>query len=74
MRYRMQILKSPNLTPAQRVDRMYHRILSRAADPADADAALTYIPAFQQRGHTEAQAWQSYCHALMASNAFMYVD
>ena len=26
---------------------MYHRVLSRAADPAEADAALTYIQAFQ---------------------------
>ena len=40
----------------------------------EVDAALTYIQAFQKRGHTEAEAWQSYCHALMASNAFIYVD
>jgi len=69
-----EVMKLAQLTPSQRVDRMYLRILNRSAEAAELDAALTYIKAFEQRGHTEAEAWQSYCQALMASNAFIYVD
>lgn len=68
------ILKTQGLTPAQRINEMELRVLNRNADSAEVDAALTYIKAFEQRGHTEAEAWESYCHALMASNAFIYVD
>lgn len=69
-----QILKTADLTPQQRVEHANLRILNRAVDPAEVDRALTYLQAFQQRGHSEPEAWQSYCQALMASNAFIYVD
>jgi len=69
-----QVMKIAGLTPAQRVEQLQIRVLSRTPSPDQVDAALTYIQAFQKRGHTEAEAWQSYCHSLMASNAFIYVD
>ena len=69
-----QVMKAADITPSQRIEQLHLRILNRTPAPAEVDAALTYIQAFQKRGHTEAEAWQSYCHALMASNGFIYVD
>jgi cytochrome c553 len=51
-----------------RIDEAYLSILDRHAAPDEIDKALSYI-------HTlgEAKGWQSFCHALMASNEFIYV-
>ena len=60
-----------------RVDRAITRILNREASPAEADAMLSYVDSFQKKfagKMTEADAWQSACRVLIASNEFMYVD
>jgi cytochrome c553 len=66
-------------TPAgrPRVDRAISRILNREASPAEADAMLSFVDSFQKKfagKMTEADAWQSACRVLIASNEFMYVD
>ncbi|MBZ2181042.1 MAG: PSD1 and planctomycete cytochrome C domain-containing protein [Acidobacteria bacterium] len=60
-----------------RADKAISRILNREASAADADAMLSYVDSFQKKfagKMTEADAWQSACRVLFASNEFMYVD
>jgi len=51
-----------------RIEEAYITILNRRPDPTEIDKALSYIHALG-----EAKGWQSFCHALMASNEFIYV-
>ena len=60
--------------PSERIDRLYARVLNRTATAAEVDAGLTYIQAFQARGRSESHAWESFCHSLLASNEFIYID
>jgi hypothetical protein len=62
-----RILKE-NKKDATRVEEAYLRILDRRPDSGEIDKALSYI-------HTigEEKGWASFCHALMASNEFIYV-
>jgi len=59
----------------KRVEEAYLRILDRRPDPNEIDAGLTYIQSLRRKWNTidEAKAWQSFCHALMASNEFIYL-
>jgi hypothetical protein len=62
---------------ADRVEAAYRRILNRTPAPAETDAAMTYVAAYQKKFPGEAaedKAWQSLCRVLMASNEFIYVD
>jgi hypothetical protein len=64
-----------NRKDAQRIEEVYLRILDRRPDPGEIDAALTYIKSLRNKWQDigEEKAWQSFCHALMASNEFIYV-
>jgi cytochrome c553 len=62
-----RILKQ-NKKDSARIDEAYLAILDRHADPTEIDKALSYINTLG-----EAKGWQSFCHALMASNEFIYV-
>jgi hypothetical protein len=68
------ILKEEKQDP-RRLDEIYLRILDRRPDPGEVDAGLSYIQSLRRKwtGIDEAKAWQSLCHALMASNEFIYV-
>ena len=58
-----------------RLQEVYVRILDRPPDPKEIDSGLTYIQSLRRRWSEidEAKAWQSLCHALMASNEFIYL-
>jgi hypothetical protein len=63
--------------PAVRVEAAYRRVLNRAPQPAERDAALAYVANYEKRFPGESareKAWQSLCRVLMASNEFIYVD
>ena len=65
------------LTDAQRVDKAYLLVLSRPPKAAERDAALTYIANLEKRigqGDAHDQAWRSFCHVLMSTNEFLYLD
>ena len=50
-------------------------VLNRKPAPEEIDAAVTYIANFPEKfAQRRADAWQSFCRALMASNDFIYVD
>jgi hypothetical protein len=57
---------------AERVQQLYHRALSRDAEPEEVDLALRYVNS--QAANNTAAAWQRLAHVLMASNEFVYVD
>ena len=58
-----------------RLEEIYVRILDRPPDPKEIDLGLTYVQSLRQRWSEidEGKAWQSLCHALMASNEFIFV-
>jgi Protein of unknown function (DUF1553) len=61
--------------PPMRVDDLYLKILNRKPRPDEIDAALTYMDRFKTKFHADdLAAWQSFCHILLTSNEFIYVD
>ena len=70
------IAKSVLAEGNQKVERLYLRVLNRAATAAEVDSALSYAASFRQRfpKMQEAEAWQSMTRILLASNEFIYVD
>ena len=58
-----------------RIEQAYLSVLDRRPEPGEIDTGLTYIQSLRQKWSDigEQKAWQSFCHALMASNEFMYV-
>ena len=61
--------------PAMRVDDLYLKILNRRPRPEEVDAALTYMDRFKAKFQAgDLAAWQSFCHILLTSNEFIYVD
>ncbi len=59
----------------RRVQELYMQVLDRQPDPSEVDAGLSYIQALRAKWTEidEKKAWQSFTHALMASNEFIYV-
>ena len=55
----------------------YLRILNRRPEPQEIDSGLTYIANYAQKypgANPQLSAWQSFCHILLSSNEFVYVD
>ncbi|MDQ1469207.1 MAG: hypothetical protein QOJ99_687 [Bryobacterales bacterium] len=59
----------------RRVEELYLRVLDRRPDPNEIDKGLTYLQSFRKKWNdiNEEKAWTSFCHALMASNEFIYL-
>jgi hypothetical protein len=66
---------SQDQNDTRRIEEAYVAILDRRPDPGESDAALTYVQSLRRKwkNMSEEKAWQSFCHALMASNEFIYV-
>jgi hypothetical protein len=64
-----------NKKDARRIEEVYIAVLDRRPDPGEIDTGLTYIQSIRRRWKDigEEKAWLSFCHALMASNEFIYV-
>ena len=64
-----------NKNTSQRIGELYMKVLDRKPDPSEVDAGLTYIQSLRSKWNQidEKKAWQSFAHALMASNEFIYV-
>jgi cytochrome c553 len=72
-----RLLDDASLTDPQRVERAYLMALTRNPDAGEVDAALSYIANLEKRlpasdAHTK--AWQSFCHVLVATNEFIYLN
>jgi mono/diheme cytochrome c family protein len=59
----------------RRIEALYLRVLDRRPDANEIDKGLTYVQSLHRKWNDidESKAWGSLCHALMASNEFMYV-
>ncbi|HQR33227.1 MAG TPA: PSD1 and planctomycete cytochrome C domain-containing protein [Blastocatellia bacterium] len=71
------LLADGSLTEAKRIESLYMRVLNRNAEKDEIEQALKYISAFKQKAsgeNADHKAWQSFCHVLMASNDFLYID
>jgi hypothetical protein len=69
------LLSDATLNDSAKVESAYLKILNRKADPREVAAALQYVANFKQKfAGDDAQAWQSFCRVLMASNDFLYLD
>ncbi|MDE3198628.1 MAG: DUF1549 domain-containing protein [Acidobacteriota bacterium] len=68
-------LMKENAKDSKRIEEAYVAILDRKPDAGEIDAGLTYMQSLRHKwnGIDEAKSWQSFCHALMASNEFMYI-
>jgi hypothetical protein len=72
-----QLLADASLNDKQRVERAYLSILTRRPEPVEIDEQLSYIDSLEKRLATpEARltAWQSFCHVLLSTSEFLYVD
>jgi hypothetical protein len=72
-----RLLADASLTDAKRIEQAYLMVLTRRAEPPEVDAALSYIETMEKRLHVaepHLTAWQSFCHALMSSNEFVYLE
>jgi hypothetical protein len=72
-----RLLDDAGLTDVQRVERAYMMALTRDPDHGEVDSALSYIAALEKKlGTPDAhrQAWQSFCHILIATNEFIYLN
>jgi len=60
---------------SRRIEELYLAVLDRRPQPDETDAALTYIAGLQKKWNdiADSKAWESFCHALMASNEFIFV-
>ncbi len=60
---------------SKRIEEAYTRILDRRPTPNEVDSGITYIKSLHTKwpDFDELKSWQSFCHALMASNEFIYV-
>ncbi|MFN3324619.1 MAG: PSD1 and planctomycete cytochrome C domain-containing protein [Bryobacteraceae bacterium] len=77
LEFARQLLEDESLSDAQRVERAYLSVLTRRPEPAEIDSALTYVAQLAQRlNQPEARttAWQSFCHVLMSTNEFLYLE
>jgi len=71
------LLKDPDSSDRERLNLAHLKTLNRHPRSEELDQALDYIRGFQERSpgdDSRLQGWQSYCRALLSSNAFMYVD
>ena len=69
------VVEDPRLSNRQRLETMYVRVLDRKPSSEEVDGALTYMDRFRQKFHTnDLEAWQSFCHILLTSNEFIYLD
>jgi hypothetical protein len=72
-----RLLDDAKLTDKQRVEQAYLTVLTRTPEAQEVDGALTYIGELEKRiGTPEAHqaAWQSFCHVLLSTNEFLYLD
>jgi hypothetical protein len=71
------LLAMPEESAGRRVEAAYLRILNRAPSSQEVDGALTYIRKYETeygKEKPDLEAWQSFCHILLSSNEFLYLD
>ena len=71
------LLDTRELSDKQRIEQAYVLALTRRPASDEIDQALSYIGSLEKRlpaAEAHLGAWQSFCHALLASNEFLYLN
>ncbi|MCU1258021.1 MAG: Protein of unknown function (DUF1553)/Protein of unknown function (DUF1549)/Planctomycete [Bryobacterales bacterium] len=69
------LLDDGKLTNRDRLEQIYLKVLDRKPEAAEIDSAFTYMDSLKQKFKVaDLDAWQSFCHILLGSNEFMYLD
>jgi hypothetical protein len=69
------LLDNAQLSNHRRLEDLYLTVIDRKPAPDEIDAASTYMDRYKQRFHVDdLAAWQSFCHILLTSNEFLYVN
>ena len=72
-----KLLDDGTLTDAGRIEQAYLIALTRRPEPAEIDTALSYIDNLEKKiaaPEAHQTAWQSFCHVLLSSNEFLYLN
>ncbi len=72
----LRALEDTGIEDGARAEQIFLRVLNRQPEAAEKDAALSFLANYRRKftNRTEAEAWQSLCRVLLASNEFIYVD
>jgi hypothetical protein len=69
------ILEDGTLDNKARVEQVFLRTLDRKPAPAEIDTAFTFMDRLKQKfNRGDLDAWQSFCHVLLTSNEFIYLE
>jgi hypothetical protein len=71
------LLDDKSTDDRRRIERAFWITLTRKPEDQETNEALSYIDGMEKRRAGEEarlKAWQSYCHILMTSNEFAYID
>ncbi len=71
------LLAMKDATDSQRMELAYIRVLNRRPNAQEIDNGLSYIKRYANKypgSSAELSGWQSYCHILIASDEFVYLD
>jgi hypothetical protein len=69
------LLENSGLSDRDRLEAMFVKALDRKPQPDEMDAAFTYINRYMEQFKADkATAWQSFCHILLTSNEFIYLE
>lgn len=69
------ILDDAKLDNHARVEQVFLRTLDRKPAPDEIDRAFTFMDRLKQKfNRSDVDAWQSFCHVLLTSNEFIYLE
>jgi len=68
-----RVLNDAGLSPDQQIDRAYHLAFSRDPKPEERETVLRFLDT-QSKLISEPAAFADFCHTLMISNEFLYIN
>ena len=72
-----ELVLAASTAESDRLADVYLRVLGRRPTAAEADAAMTYMARMRERldsADAASAAWASFCHVLLSSNEFLYLE
>ncbi len=69
------VLDDEKLDNRARIEQIYLRTLDRNPAAEEIDGAFTFMDRLKQKfNRADLEAWQSFCHVLLTSNEFIYLE
>jgi hypothetical protein len=76
-RFAGRLLDDATLPDKERIEHAYLMALARRPEPDETDSALTYLDTLEKRLNQpdgRQTAWRSFCHVLLSTNEFLYLN